>query len=107
MKELIKKSIYVSVGTASVTNDKIKELLEDLIQNNHYTEEEGKRIVDNFLFELRQQLDTMNASVLARMDAIFQKFGISKFLTFKDDIERYVKEVKEDPTFLLKLPVKK
>ncbi len=107
MRELLKKSVYVSIGTASVTNDKIKELLEDLIQNNHYTEEEGKRIVDAFLFDLRQQLDTMNASVMARIDDLFQKFGISSFLSVKEDIERYVKEVKEDPTLLLKLPAKK
>lgn len=107
MKDLIKKSIYVSIGTASVTNDKIKELLEDLIQNNHYTEEEGKRIVDNFLFELRQQLDAVNASVLSKIDDIFQKFGISNFLSVKDDFERYVKDVREDPTLLLKLPARK
>ncbi|MFN8237721.1 MAG: hypothetical protein U0T77_06085 [Chitinophagales bacterium] len=107
MKELLKKSVYISIGTASVTNDKIKELLEDLIQNNHYTEEEGKRIVDTFLYDLRQQLDTMNASVIARIDEIFQKLGIPNFLTVKEDIERYVKDVKEDPTLLLKLPAKK
>ena len=58
MSEVIKKIIYTSIGAASVTNEKFKELIEDLIQNNHFTEDEGKRIVDTFLVKLgfsRQQ----------------------------------------------------
>lgn len=48
MSAFSNKIIYTAIGAASITNEKFKELIEDLIQNNHYTEEEGKRLTDNF-----------------------------------------------------------
>ena len=53
MSDFIKNTIYTSIGVVSITNDKFKELVEDLIQNNHYTKDEGKRLTDDFLFNLR------------------------------------------------------
>ena len=91
MTDLIQKLVYTSIGVASVTNEKFKELMEDLIQNNHFTEDEGKRIVDTFLVDLRQQVDNV-------------KFGISNIQSLKDDVENYVNDAKQNATHLLKLP---
>lgn len=107
MTALIKKFIYTSIGAASVTNEKFKELLEDLIQNHHFTEDEGKRIVDTFLVDLRQQVDTLNVNIQVKLDELLQKFGIPALHTIKNDVENYVNDVKENPTILLKLPSKK
>ena len=107
MTEIIKKFIYTSIGAASVTNEKFKELLEDLIQNQHFTEDEGKRIVDTFLVDLRTQVDTVNGTIQSKIDDFLQKFGISSIHTLKHDVENYVQDVKDNPTILLKLPSKK
>lgn len=107
MSEFLKRFIYTSIGVASITNEKFKELLEDLIQNNHYTEDEGKRIVDGFLVDLRQQIDTVNGTMQLKIDELFQKFGIPSIHTIKHDIENYVNDVKENPSNLLNLPIKK
>jgi len=90
-----------------VANEKFKELLEDLIQNNQFTEDEGKRIVDGFLFDLRQQLDLVQGNVQSKLDDIMKKFGVSDFYSLKQEFENYVQDVKSNPTLLLKLPSKK
>lgn len=103
MKELI----YTTIGVISITNDKFKELLEDLIQNNDYTQDEGKRIVDNFLYNLRQQIDTTNANLSFKVDELLQKLGIPTLHSIQQDFENYVNDVKENPSILLRLPSKK
>ena len=107
MAELIKKIVYSSIGAASVTNEKFKELVEDLMQNQHFTEEEGKRIVDTFLEDLRQQVDNVNGSIQLKVDEFLQKFGIPSIHKIKNDVENYVKDVKANPTILLKLSSEK
>ena len=107
MSEVIKKIIYTSIGAASVTNEKFKELIEDLIQNNHFTEDEGKRIVDTFLVDLRQQVDTVNGSIQLKIEELLKKFGIPNIQSIKYDVENYVNDIKDNPSLLLKLPSKK
>jgi len=107
MSVYIKKIIYTSIGVASVTNEKVKELLEDLIQNNHFTEDEGKRIVDTFLADLRQQVDDVNGTIQIRLDELLKKFGIPGIIQIKHDAESYINDIKENPIMLLKLPSKK
>jgi polyhydroxyalkanoate synthesis regulator phasin len=107
MTALVQKIIYTSIGVASVTNEKFKELMEDLIQNNHFTEDEGKRIIDTFLVDLRQHVDDVNGTFQLKADELLQKFGLSSIHSLKDDVENYVNDVKRNPALLLKLPSKK
>lgn len=107
MSAIIKKFVYTSIGVASVTNEKFKELVEDLIQNNHFTEDEGKRIVDTFLIDLREHVDTVNTSMQLKIDDLLGKFGIPGIHRIKEDMEQFVVDVKENPSALLKLPMKR
>ncbi|MDB5228903.1 MAG: hypothetical protein JWN78_3096 [Bacteroidota bacterium] len=102
MTELIKKFIYTSIGVATITNEKFKELVEDLIQNSQFTEEEGKRIVDSFLFDVRQQVDSINANIQVKADDLFQRSGIPAIQDLKNNIENYIRDIKENPSLLLK-----
>ena len=107
MSDFIKNTIYTSIGVVSITNDKLKELVEDLIQNNHYTKDEGKRLTDDFLFNLREQLDAVNVNIQSKVDEIFEKFGLPSIYALKNNIEDFVNDVRDNPTILLKLPSKK
>ena len=88
MSELIRRAIYTSIGVASITNEKFKELVEDLIQNQHYTEDEGKRIMDTFLFDLRSQLDALQGSIQVKLEDVLNKMGIKDIRTLKDEVDR-------------------
>ncbi|MCB0506859.1 MAG: hypothetical protein R2739_09615 [Chitinophagales bacterium] len=107
MSEIIKRLVYTSVGVASITNEKFKELIEDLIQNQHYTEDEGKRIIDTFLFDLRVELDKITGNIHQKVESILNKYGISDMNTLKEEVEEYIEDVKQNPILLLRLPSKK
>lgn len=106
MSEFIKRSIYTSIGAAVVANEKLKELVEDLLQNQPFTEDEGKRIVDTFLVNLRTQIDTVNGNVMVKIDGLLQKMGWKNFISVKQEMEEYVEEVKKNPMNILRLPQK-
>jgi polyhydroxyalkanoate synthesis regulator phasin len=107
MSTLAKKIIYTTIGAASVTNEKLKELVEDLIQNNQFTEEEGKRIIDSFLVECSDNVDTLNTSLRVRVDDFLKKFGIPSVHSVKQDLGNYLRDVKDNPATLLRLPSKR
>lgn len=106
MREFIKSSIYTSIGVVAITNEKFKELIEDLIQNNHFTQDEGKRITDNFLFDLREQVDQVNGTFQTKMENLLTKLGLPTLNKFKVDMENLVNDIKENPSVLLKLTSK-
>lgn len=107
MSTLFRKIIYTSFGVAVITNEKFKELLEDLIQNHQFTEDEGKRIVDGFLFDLRQQIDHLNSNVQVKVDEFLKQAGVPDWKSLKEEFDQYAHRVKQDPTTLLRLHPKK
>ena len=102
MDEILKKYIYTSVGIASIANEKFKELLEDLIQNNHFVEEEGERIVDQFFLNLRTDLDTIQGSLQSRLDILLTKLNLQTVQHLKEDIEKNMNDLKQTSSLLLK-----
>lgn len=106
MSNFIKRSIYTGIGAAVVTNEKFKELIEDLIQNQAFTEDEGKRMVDTFMVDLRTQIDVVNGNVKIKIDELFKKLGINNFLAAKQEIEDFVEDIKKNPVNILRLPSK-
>lgn len=49
MSQIKQQVLYTIVGTLKLSKDKFLELMEELIQNQHYTEEEGRRITLEFI----------------------------------------------------------
>lgn len=55
MEELLKKILYTGVGFFSLTTAKIKELVTELVTDQKITEEEGKKLVDDFMDKTKDQ----------------------------------------------------
>lgn len=49
MNDLIRSGIYVGVGTLVQARKKLEELVEELIQNNELTRDEGRRVVQDMI----------------------------------------------------------
>ena len=47
--DLIKNFVYAGVGLATLTTDKIKETIDDLVEKGKISDTEGKRIIEDFL----------------------------------------------------------
>ena len=97
IKCFMKKLIYHAVGTTHLIQEKIKELLEDLIQNQHYTEEEGKRIIDDFFGDIKSNIENVKFSMEVKLDELFKKLNIDSFTTFKNNINQVIKDIEDNP----------
>jgi polyhydroxyalkanoate synthesis regulator phasin len=90
----MKKIIYSTVGTAFLFQEKIKELLEDLIQNQHYTEEEGKRIVDEFFLEINTNVGNVKSQIELNFDKIIKKYNLEQYVKWKEHLEQLMNDWK-------------
>jgi polyhydroxyalkanoate synthesis regulator phasin len=68
MEDILKKFIYTGVGLLSLTTTKFKEMLDELIRDRKISEDEGKRLLDDFLAKAKgsqedfeQQINTVAA----------------------------------------------
>ena len=46
--ELMKNMVYAGVGLASATSDKVKETINDLVEKGRISDNEGKKILEDF-----------------------------------------------------------
>jgi polyhydroxyalkanoate synthesis regulator phasin len=92
---MFEKIAYNLVGVLSLTNTKVKELLEDLIQNNQYTEDEGKRIVNSMVAQVKDKNEEVISQIKSNVDSLTSKIKLpedsplqSILGQFKDKIEK-------------------
>ena len=48
--EMVKNMVYAGVGLASMTSEKVKETIDELVEKGRISDTEGKRIVQDFFF---------------------------------------------------------
>ena len=84
------------VGTLKLSRDKFEELLEDLIQNQQYTEDEGKRITLDFLHkvdilkkDVERQIAMKSNEVKTEIQNYFQQRVDQALLLVKKKVQDY------------------
>jgi polyhydroxyalkanoate synthesis regulator phasin len=88
------------VGVLSVSQNKFKELVEELIQNGHYTEDEGKRIIDEFFYDLRVKVDNTTGGIQSKVEDFIKKWNIidlSQLQQAKKDLDAMVDNIRNNP----------
>lgn len=90
----MQRIIYTTVGTMVLVQEKFKELMEDLIQNQHYTEEEGKRIVDDFFYTIRANYDAVNGNIQSKVEDLLKDMKLEGILTWKQDLQTLINDWK-------------
>lgn len=88
MSSLQQQLLYTFVGTIKLSKDKFLELLEDLIQNQEYTEEEGKRVTMLFT----QEIETLKRDFQM---SISQKYEETKS-SIKTPIQQKIDDLTKD-----------
>lgn len=78
MFELVKKSLYVSLGLASLTKDKLQQVAQDVSREAKLTEDQGRAFhaeLQQKVLESRQELE---AAIDQRIDHALVQLGIIK-----------------------------
>jgi polyhydroxyalkanoate synthesis regulator phasin len=72
--EILKNVIYAGVGLATVTSDKVKETINDLVEKGKISDTEGKRIIDEFFKTTENTKEEFENKLKTIQDKIALKF---------------------------------
>lgn len=76
--ELLKNFVYAGVGLASLTTDKVKETVEDLVEKGKISDTEGKKIIEDFFKSTESKKDEFESKLKSLGDNISSKFEFLK-----------------------------
>jgi polyhydroxyalkanoate synthesis regulator phasin len=92
--EILKNLIYAGVGLASVTTDKVKDTINDLVEKGKISDTEGKRIIDEFFKstentkeEFENKLKTVQDKITSTFESKSKKKETSEVMSLRKKIE--------------------
>ena len=53
--EMVKNMVYAGVGLATMTTEKVKETIDELVEKGRISDTEGKKIVDDFFLSTEKE----------------------------------------------------
>jgi polyhydroxyalkanoate synthesis regulator phasin len=96
MNDLIRSGVYTAMGSLVLARKKFEELLEELIQNNELTQDEGQRLVHEWIHraeDLRNDLEKrMNGAVdesLLKLNLPTRQEFELKFSEWRDRLNQF------------------
>lgn len=76
MIELLKKSLYVSLGIATMTKDKVEELGKKFIKEARLSETEGKQFLEELLKKSEEMKASIETIITEKIDITLKKLKI-------------------------------
>jgi polyhydroxyalkanoate synthesis regulator phasin len=95
MKESVRKLGLIGVGLWAMTEDKIDELVKDLIDKGDISKEEGKKVIQEMLEESKKQRTDLEKKISEKIQDSVSK---TDFFTRKDmhELETRIKTLEEE-----------
>ncbi len=89
MKEIIKKIGLLGIGLAALTEEKVREIIEDLENKGEISKEDGKAFVKEVIEARKKQKIELEKTVAKEVEKAFKTAGIAT----KKDIEEIIKKI--------------
>ncbi|MEL6592612.1 MAG: hypothetical protein AAFQ87_27690 [Bacteroidota bacterium] len=86
MEDLIKKFLYTGVGIAALTAEKMQEAVDELVGKGKVSEEEGKKIVDDFTDKAETRREKFERELKEVVDNVKSGTIFPQFMS-KDDFQ--------------------
>jgi len=96
MKDLLKKTILIGAGLASITKDKIEEIANDLVKKGELTEKEGRDLIDDLFNKSKEARKDLEAKIEKLVDDILTKCNIPTRKEFQELKQRVAALEKEN-----------
>lgn len=81
---MVKNMVYAGVGLATMTSDKVKETIEELVEKGRISDTEGKRIVQDFFSSTEKRREDFESKFKMATEKVTEKFD---FLTKEKEIQ--------------------
>ena len=92
MEDIIKKVLYTGVGIATVTAEKLQETVDEWVGKGKVSEEEGKKIVDDFWVKVDNRKNEIEEKVKEMFENAANKVNIPTIPT-REELDELVKRV--------------
>ncbi|MCC7222234.1 MAG: hypothetical protein IT273_00795 [Chitinophagales bacterium] len=93
MKDLIKNFLYTGVGLVALASEKVQSVVDDLVEQGKLSQEEGKKIVDDFFKtseskreELENRIKKMTENLTGKFD-FFSKEDVDSVRDRLEELE--------------------
>ena len=94
MKDTIKKLGLIGIGLVSMTEEKITEFTNELIDKGELNKEEGKKLVKELIDEKKKQKDELEDKISSKINEYIEKINYAKSDDVKD-LEKRIEELEE------------
>lgn len=78
MSDLLKKVLYTSVGFASIATEKLQQTVTELVDQSKLSEDEGKKIVDDFMETTESKKDEFEGKLTKLVEDVVNTFDFPK-----------------------------
>ena len=91
MKETLKKMGLIGIGLISMTEEKITEFTNELIDKGELNKEEGKNLVKEMIEEKKKQKAELEDKICSKVNEYIEKVNYAK----SDDVKELEKRIEE------------
>ncbi|WP_305064934.1 phasin family protein [Methanococcoides sp.] len=91
MIDTMKKLGLFGLGLYAITEDKIDEIVKELVEKGEFNKEEGKKFVEDLIEKRRQQQEDLEDKISSKVQEVFGKSDLAT----KEEIEALHKKIEE------------
>jgi len=88
MIDLFKKTYLAGLGLATMTGDKIEEIVEELIKKGEVAEKDRKELVEELIAKGKEQRDQLSKSITDSVNKVVYELKIPRREQYEDLLKR-------------------
>ena len=97
MEDLLKKFLYTGVGLIAMTSEKIQDTVDDLVSQRKISEEEGKKIVKDFMKDTESKTTEMEGKFKDIFENVASKLDfLKKDSNIIEDLQDRIAELEDE-----------
>lgn len=90
-RDLFQEGLYIGLGLAMRTKERIEEWGNKIREEYEMSEEEGKRFVDDLMKESEETRSRLDEIIESRLEGYLERLNLAK----KDDIDKLTKKISD------------
>lgn len=88
MLDAIKKTYLLGLGLATVTREKVEEIVDELVRRGEVAEKDRPHVVQDFMERARDEQHRFTTSVKETVQKVIGELGLPKHTQFEDLLRR-------------------
>lgn len=89
MVDFIRKTYLAGLGLASLTGDRIEEIVEDLVKKGEVAEKDRKKMIDELITKGKEQREQLSATIKENVNKVVHELNIPR----RDQYDELLKRV--------------